>query len=63
MLTLYPVTRMKYIITEWDGSKNKVVVKETSKEKSSVTFEYEDGLIHEVSADYFAFTLSACGCH
>lgn len=61
MLTLYPVVGVKYSITEWDGTKDKVLVRETSKEKSSVTFEYQDGLTHEVSADYFAFGLWACG--
>lgn len=61
MLNLYPVMGTKYVIREWDDSLNKVLVTKVSKADDTVTFQYEDGLTHQVSADYFAVGINATG--
>lgn len=59
MMNFYPVSGTKYVIREWDNSQDKVLVLNVT--RSSVRFQYDDGLTHEVSPDYFAFGLNATG--
>jgi hypothetical protein len=56
---VYPVEGTKYIIREWDDSTNKVTVVKVA--PLDVTYQYEDGLTHKVTPDYFAHSLNATG--
>lgn len=58
---VFPVVGSRYVVREWDDTKNKVLVTATSTEDTSVTFQYEDGLTHTTSCDYFARELHAAG--
>lgn len=54
---LYPCVGLEYTITEWDGSKETVLILDTS--DGWVTFQYVHGPAHSVTPNYFAFGLKA----
>jgi hypothetical protein len=56
---VYPKAGMRYLVTEWDGEENEVVVQEVTKD--DITFSYADGFTDTVSQMYFVFELGAKG--
>lgn len=46
-----------YMVSEWDGSASRVTL--TDQDLHSVTIEYDDGLVNQVTIDYFRLELQA----
>lgn len=48
-----------YVVREWDDSENTVKVTSIDPSVGSVFFQYDDGLVHAVSLEYFLHGLGA----